>query len=115
MLFNNLTKKTMKNEQELIDFVNREVYTVQSHLVEHLLSQEILSYDDIVNFYDEDEMNNQEIFEWWLCSDWLLEKLEQQGEPILRTDFGDWWGRTTTGQNIILDAIISRIYEEAKE
>jgi hypothetical protein len=107
-------KKTMKNEQELNDFVFREVYVSQSHLVEHLLSKEVLNYGDIINSHDEDN-EPQEIFEWWLCSDWLLEKLEQQGEPILKTPWGTWWGRTTMGQAIALDAVISKIYEEAKE
>jgi hypothetical protein len=39
----------------------------------------------------------------------LLEKLEAKGEPILKTDFGDWWGRTTTGQSISIDGVIREI------
>jgi len=122
----------MKNEQELNDFVNRQVYLCQSHLVEHLLEKEIFSYDDVINgYYTEKEARAngytdleietldyeqpKEIFEWWLCSDWLLEKLEEQGEPILKTDFGSWWGRGTTGQSIILDSVIEKIYEGVKK
>lgn len=51
----------------------------------------------------------REIFEWWACSSWMIKKLKEQGEAILETDFGDWWGRQTTGQAILLDGCISRI------
>ena len=64
------------------------------------------------NIDDLDELDTkpQEIFEWWLCTGWLLDKLEKQGEPILRTDFGAWWGRTCCGQAIHLDHVIENIY-----
>ena len=45
----------------------------------------------------------QEVFEHWLCSDWLIHKLKKQEEPILETDLETWWGRTCTGQAIALD------------
>ena len=63
-------------------------------------------------FDKEPENEAQEIFEWWLCSNWLLEKLEAKGEPILRNDFGDWWGRCTTGQAICMDGVIKRVYDD---
>jgi len=50
-----------------------------------------------------------EIFEWWLVSDWLANKLSEFEEPILRTEYGTWWGRTTTGQAIKLDDVMRRI------
>lgn len=58
---------------------------------------------------DEPEQEAQEIYEWWLVSGWLLEKLESYGEPVLKTDYGDWWGRTGTGQAILLDSVIGSI------
>lgn len=51
----------------------------------------------------------REIFEWWVCSSWMIKKLKERGEAILETDFGDWWGRQTTGQAILLDSCISQI------
>ena len=53
-----------------------------------------------------------EIFEWWTVSNRLLEKLAEKGQPILRTEHGVYWGRMTTGQAILLDSIIQRIYNE---
>jgi hypothetical protein len=117
----------MKNEKELDSFVSREVVYCQSSLVDHCLSKEIFSYDDITNAYSRNEDcacdrsediecdcedQPQEIFEWWIVTGWLLEKLEAQGEPILHTDFGSWWGRTCTGQAISMDHVIGAIYDE---
>ena len=140
--------KTEPTQQELGDFVGREVLTCQSSLVEMLLEKEIASYDDITGLYtyncpecgnpqielseyetpagsellykcpeckkeydDEPEQEAQEIFDWWVVSGWLLDKLEAHGEPVLKTDYGDWWGRTCTGQAILLDSVIENIYK----
>ena len=52
----------------------------------------------------------QEIYEWWLVTQWFYEKLKAQGEPVLcHDDFNHWWGRTTTGQSIMLDHVIDDI------
>ncbi|WP_367389062.1 hypothetical protein [Lewinella sp. LCG006] len=57
------------------------------------------------------EAQPQEIFEWWLVSDWLASKLKEFEEPVLDCDYGTWWGRTCTGQAISMDWIIRRIVE----
>ena len=54
----------------------------------------------------------QEVFEHWLVSDWLLNKLEKLEEPILKTDLETWWGRTCTGQAICLDYNIQELAYE---
>jgi len=59
---------------------------------------------------DTEESQPQEIYEWWFIPDeWFKEKLLAQGEPIIDNDLGTWWGRTTTGQQIYIDGVISRI------
>lgn len=57
--------------------------------------------------YDELETQYAEIYEWWLVSGFLVEKLKQNGGCVI--DFENIWGRQTTGQAILLDGIISRI------
>ena len=52
----------------------------------------------------------QEVFEWWICSNWMMEKLRARGEVVI--PHLNIWGRTTTGQAILLDGIISRICQE---
>jgi len=60
------------------------------------------------------ESEPQEIFEWWIVTDWLAEKLEERGEAILKAD-DYWltlWGRGTSGQSISMDAVIRDITRE---
>ena len=54
----------------------------------------------------------QEIFEWWMVSVWLAEKLRSKGEPVLENKYGVWWGRCVSGQAISLDYVIQEIYDE---
>ena len=57
----------------------------------------------------EPEPELQEIYEYWIVSPWLGEKLKAKGEPVLER-WGGWiWGRTCTGQAILLDDVISAI------
>jgi len=86
--------------------------------VEHIES------DDIANGYmdygvkcphcgaiheEEPEPERQEIYEYWIVSSWLGEKLREKGEPVLERGGGWIWGRTCTGQAILLDDVISEI------
>lgn len=53
-----------------------------------------------------------EALEHYIVSDWLADKLEEQGEMVLCDFLGlNIWGRTTSGQAIILDGIMQRIAE----
>lgn len=54
----------------------------------------------------------QEVYEWWICSEWLIEKLREQGEPVIA--HANLWGRCTTGQAILLDGVITKIQKETK-
>jgi hypothetical protein len=51
-----------------------------------------------------------EVFEHWIVSDWLADKLEARGEKVDR-DFAGMtiWARTTTGQAISMDYVIEQI------
>lgn len=66
-------------------------------------------------FEDAPENEPQEPLEWWTCSSWLMDKLEAYGEPVLRTDYGDWYGRTCSGQSMILDSVIENIYMHLRD
>jgi len=70
--------------------------------------------DDLFTL-DRAESEPKEIYEWWLVRRDFLDDLEEKGEPVLRTDYGDWWGRCTTGQAILLDSVICNLYDEFKE
>lgn len=57
----------------------------------------------------ESDTQQQEIYEWWLVSHWLFDKLKEKGEPVLNYANNYWWGRGVSGQAILLDAVISEI------
>lgn len=53
------------------------------------------------------------IYEHWIISSWLADELEERGEAI-ETDFYGLaiWGRSATGQAILLDRVIREIYQD---
>jgi len=67
------------------------------------------TYHDFCNDYNVDP-HQTEIFEHWIVSGWLAEKLEAKGHVIEKDFFGlIIWGRPTTGQAILLDYDIQQI------
>ncbi len=57
------------------------------------------------------ESEPQEIYQWYLVSDWLKDQLIRIGEPVLVNDYGNWWGRTCCGQSIECDGTIQTIVD----
>lgn len=59
------------------------------------------------------EPYDREVFEHWAVSQWLADKLREEGEKV-DDDFGGLcvWARTTTGQGIASDSVIERIYSK---
>ncbi len=126
--FNKLDEAT---KQDIADsFIRNHIYINQSFLVSELFTKGIISYDDFHNLYftdgqlivnfnltDKDQIqamrdnceDHQEIFEYWVCSNWLIEQLKELKEPILETEYETWWGRTCTGQSICLDYVIQKL------
>ena len=129
--FNDIESGTMQDITK--KFIDRHIYACQSSLVHELMCKEFISMESYINLYKSDETikseydvtteeeiqeirdngeDVQEVFEHWLCSDWLIRKLKEQDEPILETDFETWWGRTCTGQAIYLDYNIQKLAYE---
>lgn len=99
------------NQRIKDEFVNREVFCCVSQEVEYILSRNDdenapYSFEDIDNLYDENN-EPQDVYEWWKVTPWLLAKLKDLGEPVIEHAY--IWGRTTTGQAISLDYVISKI------
>ena len=126
--FNDIESGTMQDITR--NFIDRHILACQSSLVSKLMEKEVISTEDYINFYKSDETikseydvkteeeiqeirdngeDMQEVFEHWLCSDWFINQMKNQNEPILETDIGTWWGRTCTGQAIYLDRNIQEL------
>ena len=72
---------------------------------------EICSKPDTEEGYEDEYI---EALEHWIISDWLADKLEAKGEMILKDFYGlTIWGRTCSGQAILLDGVIQEIAKEA--
>lgn len=56
--------------------------------------------------------NPQEVYEWWLVDQFVLAELAEMGEPFIDNDFGEWWGRTCSGQMICCDSTFYTLAEK---
>ena len=63
--------------------------------------------------WDELEPHQSEVYEHWIVTDWLADKLIEHGEKVDK-DFAGMciWARTTTGQAIAADHVIEAITAE---
>ncbi len=52
----------------------------------------------------------QEVFEHWIVSNWLFNKLQEHGETVVELYGLNIWCRTTTGMAIAYDYVIQEIY-----
>jgi hypothetical protein len=55
------------------------------------------------------ESRKPEIYEWWCIEDSLAEDLIAMGQCVLVNQFGTWWGRKCTGQNITMDGTLQNV------
>jgi len=53
--------------------------------------------------------NPAEVYEWWRVTGWLCEQLRAIGEVVIDNNHGYWWGRTCTGQGLIMDGTLQQI------
>lgn len=104
--------------------VNREVLTLANELVTELYKNEDL-IDDLIPCLSDyvtctecdgegcDQCDHGEIYievcQHWLVSDWLADKLEDQGERVARVAGLQIWGRRTCGQGIGQDYVMQEI------
>lgn len=125
-------------------FIQDHIYRNQTALVTTLQEKDVdgFYFDDIENFYMSDEEIIQEhgaysrpmtdkqviehvrdngedineVYEWYLVSDWFLNRLREINEPVIDNDYGEYWGRCGTGQAICLDHNIQELaYEWASD
>jgi len=78
------------------------------------ISEHLDDDDGWMTFCDDNRLEpyQREALEHWIVSDYLANRLEDAGEMIVRYFLGlTIWGRTTTGQAIMLDDVICNIYD----
>lgn len=88
------------------DYVENQYHSKKEILEDFGYNKEEMTEEQIEDLVYE---NPKEIFEWYLVSDWFLERLQEINEPYIENDYGDYWGRCCTGQAICLDYNIQKL------
>jgi len=100
----------MVNEYEdSRQLVSSEALANQTTLVEELRNRDVIEFWDITS---NGQQGTPEVFEWWLVTESFANLLADEGEIIVNKFGCLWWGRTTTGQAIHVDAVIEEIVEK---
>lgn len=81
-------------------FENLDIFTEDSDGEAYLCPE----CNQVVN--DEPEYEAQEVFEYWIVSQWLHDKLKEKGEPVWNDGIVYVWGRCTSG---VFDDVVSSI------
>lgn len=115
----------MFNTISIEDFVDREIKYCVSDLVQGLTANNeicsALDYEEVIYSLweghpiegDEDEETEYaEVYEHWLVSEWLANKLREQDETVVELYGLNIWARCTTGQDIKCDDVIQTIYNK---
>jgi hypothetical protein len=120
-------EKEQIRQEKANKLISKEPILCVSGLVEECFLKGIFNEEDIENLYLDEKMAlsygyskeeaedgvMQEVLEWYLVNPWIYEKLKVRGEPVLTyADFNYFWGRTCSGQSVILDSVIQEIAEE---
>lgn len=74
------------------------------------LEEEIQNIENQIEELEREQDEPNEVYEWWMVSSWLCNKLKEHGEVVLEDE--SIWGRCCTGQAILLDGVISEICTE---
>ena len=90
--------------------VEREVCYCVSALIDELMGNQTY-VDELIEYESriDDEGNQLEVFEYWIVSDWLADKLKARDEVVFEFFGLTIWGRTTTDQAIYCDYDIQEI------
>lgn len=94
--------------------VGRVIYVCASSVVDFILQQgdnkeAPFCWDDVENSTKKDTGDVKDILEWWYVDPWYLEKLRELDEAVIPSE--GIWGRTTSGQSIVIDWVTYKIAE----
>lgn len=82
-----------------------------------IVDYEYETRDELIKWYFNDmswsiDNHRTEVFEHWICSDYLGRKLIEHGHTVIEVFGLTVWARPTTGMAIAYDHVIEMIYQE---
>jgi hypothetical protein len=122
-----LDKEALLNELEvnkvsvfkvLCDHDGKEYYGIKHEhgkwLVDPIYDNDLHAIAEWFELYQGDQFYSysREIFEYYVVSDYLAQKLRDRGEQVVSFFELDIWCRTVTGQAIHADHVINEIYND---
>ncbi len=103
----------MIDRDETLDrIVNREIHTNCTYLINTLLRDPTYAHDMEDLYPVDDEGNEIEVFQYFIVSPWMYEKLRAKGEIVAQFQDLEIWGRQTCGQPIQQDCVIQSIADD---
>ena len=85
-------------KQQLIDC---HILCNQNEVVEELMKNGLIENEILYS--------DEEVLEWWLITPFFADCLRREREVVIESLSCHWWGRTTSGQAIYIDNVISDI------
>ncbi len=74
------------------------------------------AWKDLFDAQGFDAPAGKEVYEYWVVSSWLANKLREQGHTVVDDVAGmTVWGRPTTGQTIYMDGVMQKIARDMLE
>tara|TARA_R110002050_G_scaffold296665_1_gene456942 strand:+ start:422 stop:778 length:357 start_codon:yes stop_codon:yes gene_type:complete len=102
--WNGLTNK----EQEFVEtIINRDVLTLCNELMEYASVNN--DYVEFTNEYIEEEDTYKEIYQYFIISEWLYEKLTEIGACVAEFKGFYIWGKTDFGQGMDMNQELKTI------
>ncbi len=116
----NIAKTTHFYKYELLEkWLDENIHSRADNLYIKLLQAELITWENIENLFPEiipedysdyEEFEDayafstaKEIYEWYLISEKAYEKFKYWGYPVLQFEEIYLWGRTSSGQSIVVD------------
>ena len=112
---------TSNLQRDLNTILEREIRSRADELVDTVLYNGELHNgmsfgESMTNLLQEDDNGDeyiQEVYQWYIVTDMLAEKLDNLGCVVVKDYLGlNFWGRTTVGQSITVDYEIQTIFNE---
>ena len=95
------------------DDLQAEIELLQAKMDQALESNSSDEIEREINELQELQPIENDILQWFYCSEWLATKLSEIGESvIIRSSSPSIWGRTCCGQGIALDPTFWDIFQE---
>jgi len=108
--WNGLTDK----EQELTEsIINRDVFTLCNELVTYASEND--DYVEFTNEYIEEEDTYKEIYQYFIISEWLYDRLDSIGGCIAQFKGLYIWGKTDFGQSMQMNHELKTIAKNVIE